>query len=92
MEIDIQRLAQTFRKYGEAAKLYTDMDSFLHDDYNELFYVDLDKGIPERLFVTFPPPNRGFLSYSGLQSDIEDLFSGIAPDAIQLTEQLVQHF
>ena len=92
MEIDIQCIAQTFRQYGEAAKLYADMDSFLHDDYDELFYVDLDKKIPERLFVTFPPPNRGFLSYSGLKSDIEDLFSGIAPDAIQLTEQLVQHF
>lgn len=92
MEIDIQRLAQTFRQYGEAAKLYADMDSFLHDDCAELFYVDLDKEIPERLFVTFPPPNSGFLSYSGFQSDIEDLFSGIAPDAIQLTEQLVQHF
>ena len=92
MEIDIQRHAQTFRQYGEAAKLYADMDSLLHDDCDELFYVDLDKGIPERLFVTFPPPNRGFLSYSGFQSDIEDLFSGIAPEALQLTEQLVQHF
>ena len=92
MEIDIQRLAQTFRQYGEAAKLYTDMDSFLHDDYDELLYVDLDKEKPESLFVTFPPSTRGFLSYSGLKSDIEDFFSGIAPDAIQLTEQLVQHF
>ena len=92
MEIDIQRLAQTFRQYGEAAKLYTDMDSFLHDDYDELFYVDLDKEMPESLFVTFPPSNRRSLSYSGLKSDIEDFFSGIAPEALQLTEQLVQHF
>ena len=92
MEIDIQRLAQTFRQCGEAAKLYTDMDSFLHDDYDELFYVDLDKEIPERLFVTFPQSNRGFLSFSRLKSDFEDLFSGIAPEALQLTEQLVQHF
>ena len=92
MEIDIQCIAQTFRQYGEAAKLYADMDSFLHDDYDELFYVDLDKEIPVRLVVTFPPSNRDFLSFSGLKSDFEDLFSGIAPDAIQLTEQLVQHF
>lgn len=92
MEINIQRIAQTFRQNSEAAKLYTDMDSFLHDDYDELFYVDLDKEIPVRLVVTFPPSNRDFLSFSGLKSDIEDLFSGIAPEALQLTERLVQHF
>ena len=37
MEIDIQCIAQTFRQYGEAARLYADMDSFLHDDYDEMF-------------------------------------------------------
>ena len=92
MEIDIQRIAQTFRQYSEAANLYTDMDSFLHDDYDELFYVDLDKEIPVRLFVTFPPSISGSFSHAGLKSDIEDLFSGISPDAVHLTEQLVQHF
>ena len=92
MKIDIQCIAHTFRQYGEAAKLYADMDSFLHDDYDELFYVDLDKEVPDRLFVTFPPSISGSFSHAGLKSDIEDLFSGIAPNALQLTEQLVQHF
>ena len=92
MEIDIQRIAQTFRQYGEAAKLYTDMDSFLHDDYDELFYVDLDKEMPVSLIITFPPSISGSFAHAGLKSDIEDLFSGIAPAALELTERLVQYF